>query len=92
VRRNHASTFGSFSDRVHPGAESTSRDYLKERHRADFLQAFAELTRQERNLLRLHLLEGLTLEQLGGHHRVHRTTVARWLDTASQERTAPLAT
>jgi len=56
---------------------------LKEQHRAVFRDAFAETVRdleaRDRNLLRLHFLGGVTLEQLAAMYGVHRATVVRWL-------------
>jgi RNA polymerase sigma-70 factor (ECF subfamily) len=40
---------------------------------------FAQLEAPDRNLFRLHYLDGVTLEQLGTLHGVHRATVARRL-------------
>jgi RNA polymerase sigma-70 factor (ECF subfamily) len=42
-------------------------------------QALEALPPRERNLLRLHYLEGVSLERLAVLERVHRATVARWL-------------
>ncbi len=57
--------------------------YLKAKYRAEFSaaipEAFAALSPRERNLLRLSLLEGLSIDQLGAVHGVHRATVARWI-------------
>lgn len=44
--------------------------------------AFGELTSRERNLLRMHHLHGLTIDELAPTFRVHRATVARWLAQA----------
>jgi RNA polymerase sigma-70 factor, ECF subfamily len=53
---------------------------------ADALRAaFASLTARERNLLRLHHLHGLTVDELAPTLKVHRATVARWL-ARSRER------
>jgi RNA polymerase sigma-70 factor, ECF subfamily len=46
--------------------------------------AFAKLTARERNLLRMHHLHGLTVDELAPTFRVHRATVARWI-TAARE-------
>jgi RNA polymerase sigma-70 factor (ECF subfamily) len=46
---------------------------------AGFTAAVAELSSRDRNLLRLHLLGGVTLEQLARMYGVHRATVVRWL-------------
>jgi RNA polymerase sigma-70 factor, ECF subfamily len=63
--------------------------FLKERFRGEFRQAFAEgmrsLTARQRNLLRHHYLDGMTIDQLGVLYHVHRSTTARWLEHARQE-------
>lgn len=56
---------------------------LKEQHRAAFKSALedalAGLSAQERNVLRMHLLHGLSIDAIGNAFRVHRATAARWL-------------
>jgi RNA polymerase sigma-70 factor (ECF subfamily) len=49
---------------------------------AGFTTAVGRLPRRDRNLLRLHLLGGVTLEQLAQMYGVHRATVVRWLAAA----------
>lgn len=49
---------------------------------AGFAQAVATASRRDRNLLRLHFLGGVTLEQLAKMYGVHRATVVRWLAAA----------
>jgi RNA polymerase sigma-70 factor (ECF subfamily) len=44
-----------------------------------FQAAIAELPPRDRNLLRLHYLEGMRPEELGRIYDTHRTTVWRWL-------------
>ena len=55
--------------------------YLKEQYgaqfRAAFRQALTALTERERNILRQHYIDGLTIDQLGTLYRVHRATAAR---------------
>jgi RNA polymerase sigma-70 factor, ECF subfamily len=62
--------------------------YLKETYRASFRAAFQEsldsLSSREQLLLRQHLLDGLTIDELGQLHRVHRSTVARWVAAARE--------
>lgn len=61
-------------------------DYLRERHGAQFKEALQRaidgLSVRERNLLRQHYLDGLSLEAVSELYRVHRATVARWLASA----------
>jgi RNA polymerase sigma-70 factor (ECF subfamily) len=45
-------------------------------------RAFGVLEARDRNLLRLHHVDGLTLDRLGALFQVHRATVARWLAQA----------
>lgn len=56
-------------------------DLLKTKYRAAFNAALREaistLDAEERNLLRLHYLEGLTMQELAGFFGVHRTTIVR---------------
>lgn len=60
--------------------------YLKAHYRDAWKLAFtaaaAELEARDRNLLRLHHLSGVTLEQLAAMYGVHRATVVRWLADA----------
>jgi RNA polymerase sigma-70 factor (ECF subfamily) len=47
-----------------------------------FHAALAALSPRQRNLLRQHLLDGLTIDELGAIYNVHRVTAARWLTAA----------
>lgn len=59
---------------------------LKRLYRAEFAEAFGEalvtLTARDRNMLRQHYVDGLTMEQIGGAYRVHRLTVLRRMEQA----------
>jgi RNA polymerase sigma-70 factor, ECF subfamily len=50
--------------------------------RAAFGKAFAQLTREQRTLLRQHFLDGLTFESLGRMYGVHVSTAWRRLEAA----------
>jgi len=58
-------------------------DHIRTRYKDDFKAAFQEalssLSAQDRNILRLNLVDGLNIEQIGAIYRVHRATVARWI-------------
>jgi RNA polymerase sigma-70 factor, ECF subfamily len=58
-------------------------DYIKTRYRKEFKTAFQaallQLEKRERNVLKLHFLDGLGIDEIGAFYRVHRATVARWL-------------
>ena len=71
-------------ERWDPGLE-----LLKGRAREAFRDAFEHAVRaleaRERNLLRLHLLGGVTLERLATIYGVHRATIVRWLGAAREQ-------
>lgn len=64
-----------------PEVEMISRLH-KEQFRAAFHATLAELTPDERTVLRMHYLDGLTIDEICVGFRVHRSTIARWLDRA----------
>ena len=66
-----------------PGLALIRAQSAREVKRA-FEEAVAALTTRERNLLRQHLLDGLTIDELGGLYRVHRATAARWVASARE--------
>jgi RNA polymerase sigma-70 factor (ECF subfamily) len=63
--------------------------YLQARHKELFRlalsQAVAGLTSEQRNLLRLHLFDGLSIDKLGALFHIHRTTAARRLQAAREQ-------
>jgi RNA polymerase sigma-70 factor (ECF subfamily) len=63
-------------------------DFLKREYRAQFKTAFAQaatsLSSQERNLLRQHLVAGLSVHQLGRLYNVHASTAARRVNKARE--------
>jgi RNA polymerase sigma-70 factor (ECF subfamily) len=50
--------------------------------KAAFLAALATLDRRERTALRLHVLDGLSIDEIAPMYSVHRATVARWIAAA----------
>jgi RNA polymerase sigma-70 factor, ECF subfamily len=63
--------------------------YVIAKYRGEFKAAFqaatATLSAQERNVLRLHFLQSLSIDQIGTAYRVHRSTVARWIAKAREQ-------
>lgn len=59
---------------------------IKQQYRAAFSAGFARavatVSRRDRNLLRLHFLASVTLEQLAQMYGVHRATIVRWIAAA----------
>ena len=75
-------------DLTHIVADNADPDValLRAQYRDQFHQALngavAGLSSRERNLLRFHFADGLTLDHLAATYRVHRATIARWLASA----------
>lgn len=63
--------------------------FVRAQYRTEFATAFraalSELSSRDRNLLRLHHLNGVTLDALATMYKVHRATVARWLADAREQ-------
>ncbi len=67
-----------------PGSgDSPESGLVLRRHRPDLEAAFAEavaaLPSEQRELLYLHYVEGLTIDDIGARQEVHRATAARWI-------------
>ena len=73
---------------VAPGLDPEMQ-LLKHRYAKEFNIAFramlAELSADERSVLKLHYLDGLTLDEVGKAYGVHRATAARWLASAREK-------
>ncbi len=71
------------------GVADPELDYLKLRYRAEYEQAFqgalSKLSKRERLYLRLHYVDRLSIDKLGGLYRVHRSTIARRLAAHRQK-------
>jgi RNA polymerase sigma-70 factor (ECF subfamily) len=53
--------------------------------RAAVKEAFAKLTNRQRNMLRLHLVGGLTTARIAAVYRVDASTITRWLQAVRAE-------
>ncbi|MFN0247516.1 MAG: hypothetical protein ACKV2T_11570 [Kofleriaceae bacterium] len=85
IREQHRET--PLQDQDLPeAAEDLQLGHLKRTYQSAFKEAFAgaigDLTPDQRMLLRMHLLDKLTIDDLARLHRVHRTSTARWLRDA----------
>lgn len=87
ARRQARAEEEALADATVPG-NHPELEHLRQRHRADFQAALAEslaaLPSRERTVLRLHLVEGLSLERIGTAYRTHKSTVSRWLARARE--------
>jgi RNA polymerase sigma-70 factor (ECF subfamily) len=63
-------------------------EHLKSHYRDHFAEAFGRamqaLDDRQRNLLRQHYLDGLSIDRLGALYDVHRATAARWIARARE--------
>lgn len=63
--------------------------FMKLQHRAHFKVCFQEaltaLGKRERSVLRMSLVEGLSIDDIGKVYDVHRATAARWLTSAREQ-------
>ena len=63
--------------------------HIKQLYRSEFKDAFrgamGELTSRERNLLRMYLVDGLGIDQIGPVYGVHRATAARWIASSREK-------
>lgn len=70
------------------GSADPELEYFKRRYAHDFDQAFrdavAAAPRRDRTLLRLHWLDGLTIDRLSAIYHVPRSTLARQIASARQ--------
>ncbi len=66
-----------------------AKQHLRAKYTAELKQAihdaFAALEVRQRNLLRQHILDELTIDELARLYRAHRATCARWLADARAE-------
>lgn len=61
------------------------RETEKRELRGAFHQALSSMSGRDRNVLRYHFAEGLTIDQIGALYQVHRATAARWVQRAREE-------
>ena len=85
-RRQPIADAGAAAAALVDGAASPELGYVRGRYRALFQQCLAESVRalaaEARNLLRMHLVDGVTLEQLGQLFGMSRATTVRRLAAA----------
>jgi RNA polymerase sigma-70 factor (ECF subfamily) len=70
------------------GDDDPELSHMKRVYRPAFREAFQEalesLPAREQNLLRQHVVDRLSIDELGALHQVHRATAARWVDGARE--------
>lgn len=77
------------TDLLSSAAKDPELMQLIELYKRSFFQAFrdaiATLTSRQRNLLRYHYLDRLSIDAIGLLYHVHRTTAARWVARAQEQ-------
>jgi RNA polymerase sigma-70 factor (ECF subfamily) len=70
--------------------------FLREQYRSDvdivFRGAIATLPERSRAVLRYHLLDGWSIDEIGALYHVHRATAARWVTSAREALGAQIRT
>jgi len=61
------------------------REHYREPVETAFEAALGELSARERAVLRFHLVDGWTIDQLAARYSTHRTTASRWLVGAREK-------
>ena len=69
------------SEAVEPGVE---KERYREAFRSAFRAALAALSPRDRVVLRMHVIDGLTIDQVATFQNVHRATAARWIEQARE--------
>ena len=74
----------ALADRSGAAIPALDKERYREAFRAAFRVALGELSPRDRNLLRMHVIDGLTIDQIGALQGVHRATAARWIERARE--------
>jgi RNA polymerase sigma-70 factor (ECF subfamily) len=89
LRENRTEARARDGAAAEPGASGNTHPemaFLKERYRSDFERALKEalerLPERERTLLRLHIVNGVSVEKIGKMFAVSQPTASRWLAAA----------
>ncbi|HEU0032048.1 MAG TPA: sigma-70 family RNA polymerase sigma factor [Kofleriaceae bacterium] len=73
-------------ERIPAASDSPELAHFRAMYSAEFKAAFEEalstLDVRERNLLRHHFVDNLTLDEIGALYGVHKTTAFRWVEAA----------
>jgi RNA polymerase sigma-70 factor, ECF subfamily len=75
----------ALADRADAGPPSVDKQRYQDAFKVAFRSALAALSARDRVLLRMHVLDGLTIDQIGALQGVHRATAARWIERAREE-------
>jgi len=85
LRRKRGTDPAALGDAEHLAAADLDPEtaLIRARYQRDYetalREALAELSAKQRNLLRMHFVDGMTVDRIGVAYRVHRATAARWI-------------
>lgn len=89
LARRPPSSDGDALDLLADAADDPELGHMKRLYRAELRAAFGEALRsldtRQRALLKLALVDGRTVDDVGAIYRVHRATAARWIAAARAE-------
>ncbi len=87
-RRARELPLGSEGVMIASPEEEPELALLRKTHKREladaFREALASMSSRERNVLRYHLVENMTFEDIGRLYGVHRATAARWVSRARE--------
>jgi RNA polymerase sigma-70 factor (ECF subfamily) len=85
-RRDDTSDDDGALEAIPDSTDGPELAHFRRTYQAEFKAAFeaalASLEVRERNILRHHFVDNLTLEEIGALYNVHKTTAFRWLEAA----------
>jgi len=62
-----------------------ARLHVRKAFKSAFEASIASIDREERTVLRMHFVDGLTIDEIGRAYGVHRATAARWLASGREK-------
>jgi RNA polymerase sigma-70 factor (ECF subfamily) len=88
-RREEPEATGDPVARILASQADPELDYIRRRYASELVEAlriaFATLSHDQRLVLRLHVLNGLTGDQIASVLQIHRATVVRWIRRARED-------
>ncbi len=72
------------ADRAEASVMTVDKARYRDAFRTAFRAALATLAPRDRVLLRMHVIDNLTIDQIGTIQGVHRATAARWIERARE--------
>ncbi|MFT3698698.1 MAG: sigma-70 family RNA polymerase sigma factor [Kofleriaceae bacterium] len=80
----------ALADRADASRDDPAKQRYRDVFKAAFRSALATLAPRDRVLLRMAVIDQLTVDQIGAIQGVHRATAARWIDRARDQLAAQI--